>query len=670
MHSADTEKNRLRGFGRGRIVSDAVPANSPHPVELKPRGLQLLDTTPAVAKIARDPQAKRPSSLAGMLMGKGQLAPQDVSRVQLLQESSDATFEEILLRLNLVTETQIAQAHAEICGAVCPDLATCPGDPRLVDLFDAEQALRLGALPWKRMGRRVVICVPNPDVFDQNLAHFEAVFGPVVMAIAPLGAIQTSIMKLRAPALVQRAENKVPEADSCRNMKPSFLRSVIMILTTLGLIATFPLTALALGLSVATGGLVGFSLLKIVAVYLHLRDRLQNPSTSLVPMTSKRPIVSIMVPLFNERQIATHLIKRLQALRYPVHLLDVLLVVEEEDHTTHQCLSRTRLPSWMRTVVVPRGTLKTKPRALNYALNLCRGSIIGVYDAEDAPDPNQIETVVKTFAMSAADVACLQGRLDYYTPKKNWLSRCFTLEYAAWFRIVLPGMRKLGLPVPLGGTTLFFRRAILEELGGWDAHNVTEDADLGIRLARRGYRTELLDSVTKEEPNCRAWPWVKQRSRWLKGYAMTYAVHMRHPVQLYRELGLKGFLGVQLLFGGTLAGFLFAPLLWSFGLILFGLPHPLEETFGGGLVFWLGILFLASEVVNVAVAAIAVRVAGHRGIAPWAISLQLYFPLGCLAAYKGLVEIFTKPFFWDKTEHGILPMPETLQSPQPGDHRP
>ncbi len=135
--------------------------------------------------------------------------------------------------------------------------------------------------------------------------------------------------------------------------------------------------------------------------------------------------------------------------------------------------------------------------------------------------------------------------LDYYNPRTNWLSRCFTLEYATWFRLILPGVARLGLAVPLGGTTLFFRRSVLEELGGWDAHNVTEDADLGLRLVRHGYRTEILDTTTHEEANCRPVAWVKQRSRWIKGYMMTWAVHMRNPRLLWRQMGRGGLPGCR-----------------------------------------------------------------------------------------------------------------------------
>jgi glycosyltransferase XagB len=270
----------------------------------------------------------------------------------------------------------------------------------------------------------------------------------------------------------------------------------------------------------------------------------------------------------------------------------------------------------MRQILVPPGTVRTKPRALNYALDFCRGSIVGVYDAEDAPAPDQLRRVVRRFRESPPEVACLQGVLDFYNARTNWLSRCFTIDYATWFRIVLPGIARLGFVIPLGGTTLFFRRAALERLGGWDAHNVTEDADLGLRLARHGYRCELIDSVTEEEANCRAIPWIRQRSRWLKGYALTWISHMRRPGLLLRDLGLWKFMGVQILFLGTLSTFLLAPLVWSFWLLPFGLPHPLAGIVPWWLFVALGSAFLLTELVNIAASAVAVSSAKHRWLIP------------------------------------------------------
>ena len=193
------------------------------------------------------------------------------------------------------------------------------------------------------------------------------------------------------------------------------------------------------------------------------------------------PKVSILVPLFRETEIAHALIARLTRLTYPKCLLDVILVMEEEDETTRKTLAAIDLPPWIRPVIVPDGSPRTKPRAMNYALDFCQGDIIGIFDAEDAPDPDQITIVARRFQTAPPDVVCLQGVLDYYNPRQNWLARCFTIEYATWFRLMLPGLARLGFAIPLGGTTLYFRRDVLEELGGWDAHNVTEDADLGFR---------------------------------------------------------------------------------------------------------------------------------------------------------------------------------------------
>jgi cellulose synthase/poly-beta-1,6-N-acetylglucosamine synthase-like glycosyltransferase len=306
----------------------------------------------------------------------------------------------------------------------------------------------------------------------------------------------------------------------------------------------------------------------------------------------------------------------------------------------------------MRVIVVPDGPLKTKPRALNFGLDLCRGSIIGVYDAEDAPEPGQIHKVVEGFHQRGANVACLQGVLDFYNPHTNWLSRCFTMEYAAWFRIILPGLQKLGLAIPLGGTTLFFRRAALEELGGWDAHNVTEDADLGMRLARYGYTAEILDTVTEEEANCRALPWVRQRSRWLKGYMMTWAVHMRDPMLLYRQLGPRKFYGFQVLFLCTLSQFMLAPVLWSFWLVPLGVPHPLAAALPPLAMLGLIGLYLLTEVINITLNIMGLRRTNHKMSLLWVPTLHFYFPLGALASYKAAWEMVAKPFYWDKTSHG------------------
>ena len=528
-----------------------------------------------------------------------------------------------------------------------------PPDTGLPTRYGPPQCLQDRLLPWRQMGGHTVVLATRPEHFLRQRDRLEQCFGPVRMAMTTEQQLNRSVTALFDEALVKRAETRVPASESCRTWRSGFALSVGLVLlgiiVTTAILAPRPVFALLTGWAILT--LVCSTVLKAAAAVIGHRHQ---PNTNLPATPARLPIITMLVPLYNETAIAEHLLARLKALDYPRELLDVCLILEADDPTTRETLGRTTLPTWMRAIVVPKGTVKTKPRALNYALDFARGSIVGVWDAEDAPAPDQLHVVARQFANTGPDVACLQGTLDYYNAATNWLTRCFTIEYAGWFRILLPGLQRMGLVVPLGGTTLFFRREALEALGGWDAHNVTEDADLGVRLARHGYQTQFIPTVTEEEANGRAWPWVKQRSRWLKGYAITYGVHMRDPARLWRELGAWRFFGLQVLFLGTLSQFVLTPILWSFWLLPFGFDHPLSAWLPSWVFWSFAGLFVTSEIVGFAVAAIGLRKAGKPWLIKWALTLQVYFPLGALAAYKGLVELATKPFYWDKTAHGVL----------------
>ncbi|MBF9059761.1 glycosyltransferase [Rhodobacterales bacterium HKCCSP123] len=332
----------------------------------------------------------------------------------------------------------------------------------------------------------------------------------------------------------------------------------------------------------------------------------------------------------------------------------MLLVVEEGDTLTRAVLARTSLPGWARVIAVPQGAPRTKPRALNFALGFAKGEIIGIYDAEDRPDPDQITRVAERFSALGPDTACLQGRLDYYNAGHNLLSRLFAIEYAVWFRVLLPGVERLGLFVPLGGTTLFLRRDALERVGGWDAHNVTEDAELGLRLARRGYRTEILDTTTFEEANAAVLPWIRQRSRWQKGYLMTWAVAMRAPWALWRDLGTKRFVAMQVQILCAVAGFLVAPLLWTLMVKPFGIAHPLDATVGPTGYGVLATGFVASLCLSVAIAIRATHAPHLRRLRPFILLSEVYFLLATLSAWRAFAEMLLRPFWWAKTEHGAF----------------
>lgn len=589
------------------------------------------------------------------LIRKGLLSSRSLFEMEARVQRSDVRLADAL-RLSLdVPAADIAEAEAEAAGAICIDPIKHPPDPALITQLGATTCARMGVLPWRRSGGNVVILTSRPDQISRYKDAIIAVLGPISIAISTDDKIRSGLEHCAAASLAASAETRVPDEVSCRNWHAGLaLRLTLAVLA--GLLTAFLLAPTATYAALTIWAVTTLALsttLKGAAFAFFLRRRPAPPRARARALPLRLPTVSILVPLFKERAIASHLLTRLQALDYPHELLDICLVMEQEDVVTRTTIAATTLPPWIRTITVPDGTLKTKPRALNYALDFARGSIIGVYDAEDAPAPDQINRVVARFATAPPQVACLQGILDFYNARTNWLSRCFTLEYATWFRVMLPGLERLGLVIPLGGTTLFFRRSVLEELGGWDAHNVTEDADLGIRLARAGYRTELIETVTEEEANCRVWPWIKQRSRWLKGYAITYGVHMRNPAKLWREVGAWRFFGIQVLFAGTLSQFVLAPVLWSFWAYPLGLPHPLAGAISTPLLWGLGALFLASEVLNIAVAATAVERAGRPRIMWWAPTLHFYFPLAAMGCYKGLVELMFRPFYWDKTQHGI-----------------
>ena len=590
-------------------------------------------------------------TLGVALLREGLVKGDDMVQALALQAHRRGRVTDILLSRAALPQDQLYAALANHWGTSVVDLVQDPPDIRLVDRLGASACLRASLLPWRSVGGATVIATAEPEDFSRHRDHLTRLFGPVALAITPLRAVQETVLALRGPQLARAAETRVPVAESCRTLggarllRPALLFACFTMLISM----LWPLAMVWLVTGWTFLTLLLSTLLKAGAgLATAKRRRNELPP----PIIARLPVVSVIVALYGESDIAPRLIRRLGKLDYPRELLDIVLVVEADDHMTRSALSAADLPPWMQIVVVPDGQIKTKPRALNFAMDHCRGSIIGVYDAEDAPDPDQITRVVRRFYQRGPEVACLQGVLDFYNPTTNWLSRCFTLEYATWFRLILPGLQRLGLPIPLGGTTLFFRRAALEELGGWDAHNVTEDADLGIRLYRHGYRTELIDTVTTEEANCRTLPWVKQRSRWLKGYMMTWATHMRDPSLLWRQLGAWKFLGFQVLFLCTLSQFVLMPVLWSFWLPWLGLPHPIADALPSVVSLGLIGVLLLTEVVNLVLHLTALHVSGHRFSRWWVLIMHLYFPLGALASYKAVWELVRKPFYWDKTAHG------------------
>ncbi|MGQ0484078.1 MAG: glycosyltransferase [Hyphomicrobiales bacterium] len=368
------------------------------------------------------------------------------------------------------------------------------------------------------------------------------------------------------------------------------------------------------------------------------------------------PVYSVLVPLFRETAVLGQLLGALGRLNYPRDKLDIKLILEESDIAMQRVVARLHLPEHIEVIVVPCGSPQTKPRALNYALQFARGELLTIFDAEDVPEPLQLRLAAETFALLPEGVACLQAELAYYNANENWLTRQFTIEYATLFGLLLPALASYRLPLPLGGTSNHFRTHILRRAGAWDPFNVTEDADLGLRLARLGYATATLDASTYEEASIGLRNWLRQRSRWLKGFLQTWLVHTRSPFRLAEEVGAAGFWVSQAYTTGLVASALLHPFCLGLTLWLIATGRALSADAGIFATIVAGIN-LAVLVSGYAVTILAGRKAiRHKGIAGWYFTLAtmpIYWLLISLAAWAALWQFIVAPFHWNKTEHGL-----------------
>jgi len=390
-------------------------------------------------------------------------------------------------------------------------------------------------------------------------------------------------------------------------------------------------------------------------------DMTITPEAVAAVSDASLPVYSVLVPMYKEAKVLPLLTKALKGLDYPASKLEVKLVLEEDDTETIEAAKALRLPGTFEIVRVPPSQPRTKPKALNYALQFCRGEYVTIYDAEDQPEPDQLKKAVLAFRTGDPNLACVQGRLNYFNRSENWLTRMFTLECSQWSDFLLPGLDWLRVPIPLGGTSNHFKLSALRQVGAWDPYNVTEDADLGVRLAQEGYTVGVINSTTFEEANGVLPNWIRQRSRWIKGYMQTWLVHMRHPIQLWRSIGTKGFLSFHFIIGAPPLIMLLAPILWVIALLVWftsswDLGWLFPEPFGTMALFNLAIGYLFLVYFGV-IAALKRR---YFDLVPVGILLPVYWILHSIAAYKALWQLCFNPHYWEKTEHGTSKVTQSM----------
>jgi cellulose synthase/poly-beta-1,6-N-acetylglucosamine synthase-like glycosyltransferase len=467
----------------------------------------------------------------------------------------------------------------------------------------------------------------------------------------------TSLLDHACQGLAERA----PELSARRRQRPprrlAWLTAAAAVLAVAGLTVLAPL---AVGVTLMTVVTLAYAAALVHRIEL-VRRAVAHDATLEVTDEDARavpdaalPIYTVLVPAYREPAIVAAVVRGLGQLDYPAHRLDIKLLLEADDKETIAAAERACAGTNVEIVLVPAAEPRTKPKACNYGLALSQGEFVTIYDAEDRPEPLQLRKAVVAFRRSSPRVACLQARLSYHNAEQNLLTRWFTCEYDTWFRWLLPGLVATGAPIPLGGTSNHIRRDVLVQVGAWDAFNVTEDADLGVRLARMGWRVAVLGSTTYEEANSDVINWVKQRSRWYKGYLQTCLVHARSPRRLVQELGWKSTAGFLLFIGGTPLLALLNPLFWALS-VLWWLAHPalIERLFPAplyhlGMACWVigGFGLLYANLANT-------RASGKPQLAAAALTAPLYWALMSLAAVKAMVQLITQPSYWEKTTHGL-----------------
>jgi cellulose synthase/poly-beta-1,6-N-acetylglucosamine synthase-like glycosyltransferase len=366
------------------------------------------------------------------------------------------------------------------------------------------------------------------------------------------------------------------------------------------------------------------------------------------------PVYSLLIPAYGEPEVLPGLVEALERLEYPRERLDVVLLLEADDDVTIDAAGSIETDLPIRVLLVPPGEPRTKPRALDFGLRSSLGELITIYDAEDHPEPLQLRRSVEAFRRAGDEVVCLQARLFFYGGHRNLLTRWFTTEYATWFHLYLPGLILADATVPLGGTSNHFRRWAIEEIGGWDPWNVTEDCDLGIRLQRRGWRIGILDSVTMEEPNTDVLNWIKQRSRWYKGYLQTFAVAWRHPRALVRDLGWRGVFHFVMFVGCTPLLAVLNLWFWGMALLWFIARAAFVQALYPGWAYYLAAgVWVIGNLSIVYVSVVTARVVRRPDLLVAALLSPLYWVLMSIAALRAGVQLVTAPSHWEKTAHGL-----------------
>lgn len=429
----------------------------------------------------------------------------------------------------------------------------------------------------------------------------------------------------------------------------------------------------------AAANLFYFSALIFKAFLMTVSIFKKIPSPSKKEIAKMRddelPPYTILVPLYKEGRVLAGFVEHFKKINYPKEKMDVRFLLEEDDKETIEAAKKLNLKKPFLVVIIPPFGPRTKPKALNVGFIDSESEILTIYDAEDKPEPDQLRKVAWAFKNFPENVVCVQAKLTFYNINQNMLTRWFYVEYYSWFNYFLPALSYFSLPVPLGGTSNHFKTSVLKRVGGWDPYNVTEDADLGMRISRLGYKISFIDTVsyqrpipqtrrsspitvieseTREEATSALFNWLYQRTRWVKGYIQTSLVHLRHPLKTYEDLSLFGFFAFLFFVAGTPMTNLMNLVFWAISVLWLCGVNILPENIPSFLLTLSFISLVFGNLFFILIHALPMFLKKKWKIAFISLFIPIYWFLMSLATVRAVFQLFFNPHYWDKTEHGFV----------------
>lgn len=603
-------------------------------------------------------------AFAELLVSGGLVSPENLAFARQVKQRTGAHIDEVLISQGLLDSESLLIAEAHAWGIHPIDLAAVAFDEAIVRSVPGQTYLDENWLPIRRNARGAIVVATARGVSpDRESAIRTRLGGAELQFVATTSwEIKNACLRLFRAEIADEAANELWRQNPSLSARITFSRGqkaggILSALTIIGLAVVWPVQVVIGVVTVLSlVFLAGTSFKFLVAMRGARYDVVERITQRQVDLLDDRdlPRYTVLVPVFREANIVGQLIRNLGGIDYPTEKLEVLILIEEEDHETRDAVLTSNPPPHFRIITIPKGHPQTKPRACNVGLYFATGDHLVIYDAEDTPDPDQLKKAVIAFRRGGSETVCVQASLNYFNDRENVLTRMFTLEYSYWFDYMLAGLDLGDLPIPLGGTSNHFRTAALIELGGWDPYNVTEDADLGIRASALGYRVGVINSTTMEEANTSIPNFIRQRSRWIKGYMQTTLVHARQPIALMNQIGLRRFLSFVLLIAGTPLTFLGVIPFYLITAVTLVAPTELVAQFFPVWLLWITLLnFVIGNVIMIYLSMMGPYKRGTFHLVLWALVNPLYWLLHSIAAYKGLWQLITKPHYWEKTEHGL-----------------